>query len=92
MTRGILPLCLLAAGMVPLSAVTPEGITAFTGKYCALCHNSSAKTAGLDLSTLSFDLTDAGNFAEWVKVHDRLSAGEMPPEGMVRKIVCLDVQ
>jgi hypothetical protein len=85
MSRGILPICLLVAGMGPLSAVTPEGITAFTGKYCAACHNSAAKTAGLDLSTLSFDLTNAGNFAEWVKVHDRLSVGEMPPKAIEQR-------
>jgi Protein of unknown function (DUF1592)/Protein of unknown function (DUF1588)/Protein of unknown function (DUF1585)/Protein of unknown function (DUF1587)/Protein of unknown function (DUF1595) len=80
MSRSILPTCLLLAGMVPLSAATPEGFAPFTSKYCTGCHNSVAKTAGLDLSTLRFDPADAGNFAEWVKVHDRLSAGEMPPK------------
>ncbi len=79
MYRGILPTCLLLAGVVPLSAATLEGFVTFTGKYCTGCHNSAAKAAGLDLSTLRFYPADAGKFAEWVKVHDRLSAGEMPP-------------
>jgi hypothetical protein len=52
----------------------------FKAKYCAGCHNATAKVGGLDLTSLSFDPANPANFAEWVKVHDRLRAGEMPPK------------
>src|SRR5437773_1156819 len=33
----------------------------------------------LDLTAPTTDLTDAATFAKWVKVHDRVRSGEMPP-------------
>src|SRR5262249_46555712 len=33
----------------------------------------------LDLTALRFDPAQPDNFARWVKVHDRIAAGEMPP-------------
>ncbi|WP_414660822.1 DUF1592 domain-containing protein [Horticoccus sp. 23ND18S-11] len=56
----------------------------FTEKYCAKCHNDIDKEAGLDLTTLAFAPGDAANFQTWVKVHDRLQAGEMPPKEKAR--------
>src|SRR5262245_66303136 len=53
---------------------------AFTDKYCAGCHNDTDKEAGLDLTGQKFAPTDPANFLTWVKVHDRLQAGEMPPK------------
>src|SRR6185436_6891838 len=52
----------------------------FISDYCARCHNDVRKVANLDLTSLAYDSTDAGNFATWVKVHDRVAAGVMPPE------------
>ena len=67
---------------VPLLAAAPD--PAFLNKYCAGCHNSAAKLGGLDLSALQFDPASPDNFAKWVKLHDRVQAGEMPPKA-VRK-------
>lgn len=53
---------------------------------CLDCHNGSEPEAGLDLqklletSSTSVPLPDK-QFAIWVAVHDRIAAGEMPPEG-----------
>ena len=44
--------------------------------------NATAATkpeAGLNLKQLKFDLADRRAFATWVRVHDKLAAGEMPP-------------
>jgi Protein of unknown function (DUF1587) len=35
----------------------------------------------LDLTGLKFDVSDLANRAVWIKVHDRVKAGEMPPRG-----------
>ncbi len=55
------------------------GADAFIRKNCAGCHSSSAPAAHLDLTKLNYDPANADNFAIWVKVHERVSSGEMPP-------------
>ena len=47
---------------------------------CSSCHNEEDRKGGLDLGALAFDPEDRGSFAKWVKVHDRVAAGEMPPK------------
>jgi len=53
---------------------------AFTDRHCSSCHNDVDKEGGLDLTSLKFEPGDAANFMTWVKVHDRIQAGEMPPK------------
>ncbi len=62
------------------SAPDFEPIASFTDKYCSSCHNDVDKEGGLDLTTLPMSLGDVGNFSTWVKVHDRIQNGEMPPK------------
>ena len=57
---------------------------AFIQKTCAGCHNSSSSSGRLDLTKLRYEPADPDNFALWVKVHDRVAAGEMPPAGIPR--------
>ena len=54
--------------------------TEFTEQFCANCHNDEDRKGGLDLTSLTFEPTDPANFLTWVKMHDRLQAGEMPPQ------------
>ena len=56
---------------------------AFTDRYCSSCHNDVDKKGRLDLTRLAFDPNDSANLAVWVKVHDRIEAGEMPPRKKV---------
>ncbi|HEY3841473.1 MAG TPA: DUF1592 domain-containing protein [Bryobacteraceae bacterium] len=65
---------------LPLLAARPEAVPGFTGKYCAGCHNATAKSGGLDLTSFPFDPTNPTNFSEWVRIHDRVNTGEMPPK------------
>jgi hypothetical protein len=60
------------------------GADVFVQKSCAACHNSVSHSGGLDLTKLAWEPANADNFSMWVKVHDRVSAGEMPPAGMPR--------
>jgi hypothetical protein len=57
-----------------------DQVAAFTDQYCSSCHNDVDKEGGLDLTTLNMALEDVNNFATWVKVHDRVQNGEMPPK------------
>jgi uncharacterized protein DUF1592/uncharacterized protein DUF1588/uncharacterized protein DUF1587/uncharacterized protein DUF1585/uncharacterized protein DUF1595/cytochrome c len=54
----------------------------FLEANCFACHDSKAKKGNLDLSTLKLEPGDAGNYALWVKVHDRVRDREMPPKQM----------
>ena len=74
-------LVLLVVSAVPLRGEPPPPPpAAFTEKYCANCHNDVDKEGDLDFEALSFAPGDPANFQRWVKVYDRLKAGEMPPK------------
>jgi hypothetical protein len=63
-----------------LEEIVSDAQRKFISDYCARCHNDVRKVANLDLTSLAYDPADAGNFARWVKIHDRVAAGAMPPE------------
>jgi hypothetical protein len=54
---------------------TVQANPAYFEKHCYQCHDASTKKGGLDLSAVKAD-----DFARWLKVHDRIEAGEMPPK------------
>jgi hypothetical protein len=56
----------------------------FIDEYCVSCHNDQDLKGSLDLTDLDYAPGDPANFLSWVKVHDRLAAGEMPPKGKRR--------
>jgi hypothetical protein len=62
------------------AAALPPALLDCTDKYCSSCHNDEDKKGRLDLTSLTLDLTATSDFSTWVKVHDRLGAGEMPPK------------
>jgi hypothetical protein len=67
--------------VMPMRAETVAAeIVEFIDMRCSSCHNEEDRKGGLDLGALSFDPEDKANFSRWVKVHDRVAAGEMPPK------------
>ena len=80
-TRGFMASLLATASTALIPAATlSDGTTFFLDRQCSSCHNDVDKEGGLDLTTLAYQPADAANFATWVKVHDRVKAGEMPPK------------
>lgn len=61
-------------------AAESEGVRRFIQNRCIRCHGPDIHKGDLRLDTLTADLADPATFAVWVKVHDRLAAGEMPPK------------
>jgi len=57
----------------------PKDLESFFGSHCFGCHDANSTEAGLDLRSLSRDLTDAGRLEYWTLIHDRIRAAEMPP-------------
>src|SRR3954453_8755092 len=75
-------LAALLAGTAHSSAADELGSVQqeFFNKHCADCHDASAKEGGLDLAALSRDQSDGETLRRWVRIYDRVSAGEMPPK------------
>lgn len=72
----------LSALLLALSSGLPAADlpeAAFFKSHCYECHDADVHKAGLDLTTLKWDVQNADNQALWVKIHDRVRDGEMPP-------------
>ncbi|QDT52812.1 hypothetical protein Pan44_08250 [Caulifigura coniformis] len=66
------------AATVSLHAADPT--EAFLKTHCLECHQGDAPEGKLDLERLSRDITNREIERRWVRIHDRLSSGEMPPK------------
>lgn len=70
----VLSLSLLGASQAAIPAIQP-----FLEKHCLDCHDAEMKKGGLDLAAVSTDGSDAAALKKWVRIFDRVAAGEMPP-------------
>ena len=70
---------ILLAAVLPGLAWSAEP-KAFFEDHCFECHDSDTHKGNLDLTTLKTDFTNPDLFSRWVKVHDRMTSGEMPPK------------
>ncbi|WP_164102155.1 DUF1592 domain-containing protein [Candidatus Laterigemmans baculatus] len=76
----IFALSLLAITGSPASGQNPPQATLdFLAAACLDCHSGSGAEGGLDLESLGADLSDVAAAARWVRIHDRVRSGEMPP-------------
>ena len=51
----------------------------FLRENCLDCHSGSDSEAGFDIEAVGESLGDPFSMAAWIKMFDRVSAGEMPP-------------
>lgn len=65
---------------LPCPARGADVVGEFVERHCVGCHDEASRKGGLDLSSVSTNVADAPTFATWVKVHDRVRDGEMPPK------------
>jgi hypothetical protein len=68
--------------LAPLSggARLPKTLNALLENHCLKCHDDVEMKGDLDLFSLKWNLKDPHTTDIWVKVHDRLASGEMPPK------------
>lgn len=52
----------------------------FLQEHCFDCHSGDTPDGSLDLEKLGFELDAPDNFEKWVRIYDRVVAGEMPPK------------
>lgn len=57
-----------------------ETLTALFNNHCVDCHDGAAAEGGLNLQSLEWNLESPHVTGVWVKIHDRLASGEMPPK------------
>ncbi len=69
---ALIALSVAAASAAPAIPAAPR---ALLDKYCADCHDDTTAKAKLSLERLPADFRDP----RWVRVHDKLAGGEMPP-------------
>jgi len=88
MLRSRLRFSLLAIVCCSLFATLPmarggefdAGVRQFLTAHCSDCHSGGAAEGGFELSSLEADLSDPAILARWIRVHDRVESGEMPPD------------
>jgi cytochrome c551/c552 len=72
----------LICAVLPAAAV-PQPVRLFLDKNCTGCHQGAKAPAGIDLKTLAMKPDDAELFRRWVRVHDAVKNGSMPPGGRI---------
>ena len=76
--------CLILLDIQRPAIATEQFPNSFFKSHCVECHDAKDSEGGFDLSALKFELSNADNFAKWVRVYDRIESGEMPPKGQSR--------
>jgi hypothetical protein len=64
----------------PTRGAAPQEVNNFLQRHCFECHDADTKKGELDLTALQFEVENPTNFSKWVLIHDRVTAGEMPPK------------
>lgn len=55
-------------------------VAALIVEKCVSCHGADEPQGGLDLASLPFKLSDRTVRGRWIRIHDRVEHGEMPPD------------
>jgi hypothetical protein len=72
----------LMSGLVAVAGEMPLALRQSLDRYCAGCHTGAAAAGGLDLRKAAWDVDDRAARERWVRLHDRVEKGEMPPKGV----------
>jgi mono/diheme cytochrome c family protein len=65
-------------------AIFAKNVRPLITAHCLDCHGAEVQEAGLRLDTLATDLQNEQTLATWIRVHDKLAKGEMPPKDIAR--------
>lgn len=69
---------------VPSQAQESPVRDAYISTHCLECHDPQTKSGGLDLSSAGMNLNRTESFHLWIRIHDRVRSGEMPPRQSTR--------
>ena len=74
---------LIACSLVGISVQTLAGepeVRTILEQRCGDCHNGDTSEGGLNLKLTAWELADGQIREKWVRIHDRIQSGEMPPD------------
>jgi hypothetical protein len=69
----------LTAWPAGVARAEPSRLETFFERHCYSCHSGKTPEAGLDLAVLARDVSDPATLRRFVRIHDRIARGEMPP-------------
>ena len=72
-------LLLIAVSGALQAAELPAPVQDFVKAHCVECRDAEKKKGGMDFTSLIIDPANAEALQKWVRVHDRVQSGEMPP-------------
>jgi len=61
------------------AAPPPAPVAGFLNQNCIGCHGGPAAPMGLDFTTLEFQFSNQEALSRWVRIHDAVRSGSMPP-------------
>ena len=70
---------ILGSALLSSAALSREAPRAIS-ESCLECHDKETAKGSLDLTALPFDLADHATRERWIRIHDRVEKGEMPPK------------
>jgi hypothetical protein len=77
---GSLLACVSLLPALPCHASAADQIASRINQTCLECHDKDVQKGGLDLTALPYNLDDRALRERWVRIHDRVEKGEMPPD------------
>jgi hypothetical protein len=78
--KGLFGSMLVLFPFVASAGELPNTASSLLRQACFGCHDKETSEGGLDLTALSFDLNNRAVRERWVRIHDRIEKGEMPPQ------------
>ncbi len=69
----------------PSLAEPPQVVSDFIKQNCLECHNASETSGSLDLTASSWEIESLQGRTRWIRIHDRVSNGEMPPDSKLTR-------
>jgi hypothetical protein len=78
--KGFFASMLVLFPFVASAGELPNTASSLLRQACFGCHDKETSEGGLDLTALSFDLNNRAVRERWVRIHDRVEKGEMPPQ------------
>lgn len=79
-----LALALCSPALWAEGVAVPKSVQSSFDEHCLECHDAETKKGGLNLEQLGTQFREPAQFDTWLKVHDRIRAGEMPPKKKAR--------
>lgn len=74
-------LVLILSGAIHSVAAAEPRVAELIQQHCSDCHNDKTSEGGLNLKQLTWSLAEASIRDRWIRIHDRVQHGEMPPPG-----------